>query len=560
MGLCWFQTLLLSLLTVIVFGTGQEDERPLVDTKYGKLRGIALSVKEASATVDSFFGVPFAKPPVGPLRFANPEPPVPWGSTREASEYPPMCLQEIEVMEGFAKMWKSPLKMPPLSEDCLYLNVFTPTDRARDAKLPVMVFIHGGGFVTGGASIYDGSALSSYGNVVLVSIQYRLAILGFFSTGDDQLHGNYGLLDQVAALQWIQENIADFGGDPQSVTLFGESAGGISVSALVLSPLSQGLFHRAISESGVMTMSSLVVSKTEDLIFYRNTVAHLSGCDAATVADCLREKSQEEILSITSTLGFRPLPVCVDGVLLPKPAEEILADTESNRVPYLLGVNTHEFGWILPQIVNLTRMAEELDRESLQIALTMIPILGLSSIEIPFVMDEYIGDTQDPSELRDRFLDLCGDILFVVPSVRIARYHRDSGLPVYFYEFQHRPSLFKDIKPDYVKADHTDELIYVLGGPFLRDGVIFAGDATDEEKVLSRTMMSYWANFARHGDPNGPGLAEWPQYDADEQYLEIDLRQKASSRLKEDVIKFWTETLPGKIRPLPEEREDHTEL
>ncbi|XP_075043884.1 fatty acyl-CoA hydrolase precursor, medium chain-like [Mixophyes fleayi] len=558
MGLCWFQTLLLSLLTVIVLGTGQEDVRPLVDTKYGKLRGITLSIKEASGTVDAFFGVPFAKPPVGPLRFANPEPPVPWGSTREASEYPPMCLQQIDIAEGIAKMYKSPFKMPPLSEDCLYLNVFTPTDRARDSKLPVLVFIHGGGFMSGGASIYDGSALSSYGNVVLVSIQYRLAILGFFSTGDDQLHGDYGLLDQVAALQWIQENIADFGGDPQSVTIFGESAGGVSVAALVLSPLSQGLFHRAISESGVMTMSSLVVSKPENVLFYRNTVAHLSGCDPTTVADCLREKSQEEILSITSTLGFLPLPGFAVGIFFPKPPEEILADKESNRVPYLLGMNNQEFGWVMPQAFNLTSMT--MSREFIQMALTSIPFLDLSSIEIPFVMDEYIGDTQDPSELRDRLLDLCGDILFVVPSVRTARYHRDSGLPVYFYEFQHRPSLFKDIKPDYVKADHSDELIYVLGGPFLRDGVIFAGDATDEEKALSRTMMSYWANFARHGDPNGPGLVEWPQYDADEHYLEIDLRQKASTRLKDDRIKFWTEILGGKIQTLSDERGDRTEL
>ncbi|XP_063801699.1 fatty acyl-CoA hydrolase precursor, medium chain-like isoform X2 [Pseudophryne corroboree] len=525
MGFGCIQVFVLGLFTGAVLGTAPEDERPLVGTQYGKLRGVTVTIKETSRTVDAFFGIPFAKPP---LRFASPEPPVPWDSIRDASEYPPVCIQQKDSIEGWIAHYNTPFQLPRVSEDCLYLNVFTPSDRARNAPLPVMVFIHGGGLVTGLASMYDGSALSSYEDVVFVSIQYRLGILGFFSTGDGQLHGNYGLLDQVAALQWIQENIADFGGDPQSVTIFGESAGGASVSAHVLSPLSKGLFHRAIAESGVMTMSALVVSKDEDLIVYRN--------------------------------GFLPLPVCVDGVFLPKPAEEILADKESNKVPLLLGVNNQEFGWILPQLLNVTLITEEIHRELLPLALGTIPILGLDASGIPFVMDEYFGGTKDPSELRDQLIDACGDVLMVIPVLKAAKYHRDSGLPVYFYEFQHRSSMFQDTKPDYVKADHTDELIYVMGGPYLRNGVVFAGDATDEEKALSRTIMRYWANFARNGDPNGPGLAEWPLYNIDEEYLEINKKQKTSKRLKEDKFKFWTEILNEKIRALSGERGDHTEL
>ncbi|XP_063801694.1 fatty acyl-CoA hydrolase precursor, medium chain-like isoform X3 [Pseudophryne corroboree] len=461
MGFGCIQVFVLGLFTGAVLGTAPEDERPLVGTQYGKLRGVTVAVKETSRTVDAFFGIPFAKPP---LRFESPEPPVPWDSIRDASEYPPVCLQPRDSVEEWIKMYKTPFELPPLSEDCLYLNVFTPTDRARNSPLPV------------------------------------------------------------------------------------------------LSPLSKGLFHRAIAESGAMTMSVLVASKDEDLIFYRNLVAHHSGCDPASVAECLKSKSEEELLSIVTQTGFLPFPVSVDGVFLPKTAEEILVGKESNKVPFLLGVNSQEFGWTLPQMFKMTSVTKKIHRELLPSALGSIPMLGLNSSGIPFVMEEFFGGTSDPSELRDRLLDACGDVMFVIPVLKAAKYHRDSGLPVYFYEFQHRSSMFQDTKPDFVKADHTDELIYVMGGPYLRNGVVFAGDATDEEKALSRTIMGYWANFARNGDPNGPGLVKWALYNIDEGYLEINKKQKSSKRLKEDKFKFWTEILNEKIRALSGERGDHTEL
>ncbi|PIO40670.1 hypothetical protein AB205_0056290 [Aquarana catesbeiana] len=231
--------------------------------------------------------------------------PVPVGHSRDR------CLQEMGMMEGLTHYYKSTFKMPPPSEDCLYLNIYTPNDREKESKLPVMVFIHGGGLIIGGA-YYDGSALSVYENVVVVSIQYRLGILGFFSTGDDKLPGNLGFIDQVAALHWVQENIADFGGDQHSVTIFGESAGGVSVSALVLSPLAKGLFHKAISESGFVTMSSLVVSKPEDLTIYQDLVAGLFGCSVSSVVECLKLKSEEDILSVAAKM-VRHIPGCHFG-------------------------------------------------------------------------------------------------------------------------------------------------------------------------------------------------------------------------------------------------------
>uniref|UniRef100_A0A8C0GPY5 Carboxylesterase type B domain-containing protein n=1 Tax=Chelonoidis abingdonii TaxID=106734 RepID=A0A8C0GPY5_CHEAB len=173
---------------------------------------------------------------------------------------------------------------------------------------------------------------------------------------------------------------------------------------------------------------------------------------------------------------------------------------------------------------------------------------------VSVVADEYLGDTDDPAELRDRFQDLMGDILFVIPALQVSRYHRDSGAPLYFYEFQHRPSTFKETKPDFVKADHGDEVGFVFGGPFLR------ADATEEEKHLSRTIMKYWANFARNGNPNGNGLVEWPLYDLNDQYLELNLKQKKAEKLKGNRVEFWTKIFPEKVKKITEDKKEHSEL
>uniref|UniRef100_A0A6I8PRJ6 Carboxylic ester hydrolase n=1 Tax=Xenopus tropicalis TaxID=8364 RepID=A0A6I8PRJ6_XENTR len=550
--------LLLCCATLEIYGT--EDARPLLTTKYGQLLGNTVGAKETDRLVHVFMGVPFAKPPIGPLRFEAPQPPEPWSSVREATAAPPMCLQDKRGMEDLAEFFKAKFDFPPVSEDCLYLNVFTPADRGENPELPVMVFIHGGALTMGGASMFEGSALCAYENVVVVSIQYRLGIMGFFSSGDKEVRGNFGFLDQVAALQWVRDNIKDFGGNPQSVTIFGESAGGVSVSAQVLSPLSKGLFHKAIAESGVAILPGLMTSKTEEILPLLSVVANISSCSVSDLVGCLKKKTEDEIVAITAAMRFVMFPAVVDGVFLPKPAEEILAAKESNPVPFLIGINNHEFGWILPLALNITGYREGMEKKDIQAILGALPLLKTVSNVIPFIMEEYFGDTNDPKELRNNFLDLVGDIIFVIPALRTAKYHRDSGLPVYLYEFQHRPSLYDNSKDDFVKADHGDELYFVLGGPFLNGDAIFQSDGTDEEKNLSKTMMKYWANFARNGDPNGPGLVEWPAYDEDKDYLEINLKQKSSWRLKEGRLKFWTVTLPEKIRMIKEGKQMHIEL
>ncbi|POI21174.1 hypothetical protein CIB84_015079 [Bambusicola thoracicus] len=333
---------------------GQKAEQPEVVTKYGTARGYQIKVDAAERSVNVFLGLPFAKAPVGPRRFSEPQPPEPWKGVRDATSYPPMCLQDKVLGQFFSDVITNRKEkvLLQMSEDCLYLNIYTPVSTEKQEKLPVFVWIHGGGLAFGSASPYDGSALVAFDNVVVVTIQYRLGIVGYFSTGDKHARGNWGYLDQVAALQWIQENIIHFGGDPGSVTICGESAGGVSVSALVLSPLAKGLFHKAISESGT-AIRNLFTEKPEE---EAQRIAAASGCEkssSAALVECLRGKTEEEIEQITLKMPTMFISSTVDGVFFPKSPRELLSEKAINAVPYIIGVNNWEFGWIIPKVRGL---------------------------------------------------------------------------------------------------------------------------------------------------------------------------------------------------------------
>ncbi|XP_009700352.1 PREDICTED: fatty acyl-CoA hydrolase precursor, medium chain isoform X2 [Cariama cristata] len=552
------ETSLLSWLLAVgvtaLVATGQKAEQPEVVTKYGRVRGYQFKVDAAERSVHVFLGLPFAKPPVGPLRFSEPQPPEPWKGVRDATSYPPMCLQDKVQGQIFSdaitnRKEKVPLQM---SEDCLYLNVYTPVSAEKQEKLPVFVWIHGGGLIFGAASSYDGSALAAFDNVVVVTIQYRLGIVGYFSTGDKHARGNWGYLDQVAALQWIQENIIHFGGDPGSVTIAGESAGGVSVSALVLSPLAKGLFHKAISESGTAVRVLFTDQPEEEA----QRIATASGCEkssSAATVECLRQKTEEEIVQITLKMHSLFISASADGVFFPKTPRQLLSEKMINAVPYIIGINNCEFGWVIPMLMKFPAYTDGLDkdvaRQLLQSSLEL-PFKGITSEVVDRVYNEYIGNAENGAQVRDGLLDAIGDPFFVLSAIEVARYHRDAGNPVYFYEFQHRPSSAAGVVPEFVKADHGDEIAFVFGKPFL------AGHATEEENRLSRTVMRYWTNFARNGNPNGEGLVHWPQYDQDERYLEIDLMQKAAKKLKERKMEFWTQL----TKQMMNERREHTDL
>uniref|UniRef100_A0A286XCP4 Carboxylesterase type B domain-containing protein n=2 Tax=Cavia porcellus TaxID=10141 RepID=A0A286XCP4_CAVPO len=551
----WLNSVICGLLLLFICSQAQDSASPIRTTNIGQVRGSLVHVKGPNAGVHTFLGIPFAKPPVGPLRFAPPEAPEPWSGVKDGTSHPAMCLQDTHItVSGGEKLFN--LTAPPLSmsEDCLYLNIYTPAHAHERSSLPVMVWIHGGGLIVGMASVYDGSMLAAYEDVVVVIIQYRLGLLGFFSTGDQHATGNWGYLDQVAALRWVQQNIAHFGGNPDRVTIFGESAGGISVSSHVLSPMSRGLFHGAIMESGVAVMPGFISSSSEAI---STMVANISGCgvvDSEAMVRCLRGKSEEEILAITK--NFMAIPAVVDGNFLPRHPQELLASADFQPVPSIIGVNNDEYGWIISSVIGSADSQKKMNRESVQAVLqSMLTQLMLPAEFGDLLMEEYMGDNEDPQTLQVQYNEMIGDSMFVIPALKVAHLHR-SHATVYFYEFQHPLNFLKNTRPPHVKADHGDEVPFVFGNFFWGNQAHF----TEEEKLLNRKVMKYWANFARNGNPNGEGLPHWPALDHEELYLKLDIEPTVGRALKASRLKFWTETLPRKIQELKGAGEKHTEL
>ncbi|XP_048210704.1 carboxylesterase 5A [Perognathus longimembris pacificus] len=535
------QALIWGMWTLAAIIRGTATEVPERNTKLGWVRGKQTTVLGSSVSVNVFLGIPFAAPPVGPLRFANPQPAKPWNDTRDATSYPPLCFQTLEWISSYQSMLKVRYPKFRISEDCLYLNIYVPAHADDGSKLPVMVWIPGGGFQTGSASIYDGSALAAYEDVLVVIIQYRLGIFGFFVTPDRHCPGNWALKDQLAALSWVQENIKFFGGNPNSVTISGGSAGAVSASGLILSPLGKGLFHRAIMESGVAIIPYLKTTH-EQLIEDLEMIAQICGCsetDSEALLKCLRAKSSDELMSLNQkTMSFTR---AVDGDFFPHDPLKLLSQKTFEVVPSLIGVNNQECGFMLP----MEGHPEILSGVNRSVALGLLhTFLNIPNQYLDAVANEYFQDKTSVTDIRDALLDLFGDVFFVVPALVTARFHRDSGAPVYFYEFQHRPQCFEDSRPAFVKADHTDEIRFVFGGAFLKGDIVMFEGATEKEKLLSKKMMNYWANFARSGNPNGGDLPHWPAYNATEQYLMLDLDMGLGQELKKERVKFWISTLP----------------
>ncbi|TWW75563.1 Liver carboxylesterase [Takifugu flavidus] len=522
---------------------------PEIHTKLGSLRGKYESVKGKDTGVHAYLGVPFAKPPVGPaLRLAAPQPVEGWEGVRDATKQPLMCVQDLEFANGLVETFGLTVDLPDISEDCLYLNVYTPANRPENAKLPVMVWIHGGGFVLGSASSYSGSALAAYQDVVVVVIQYRLGLLGFLSTGDEHMPGNIGFLDQIQALKWVQEHIHNFGGDPDLVTIFGESAGGVSVSLLLLSPLSEGLFHRAIAESGTAAMQLLVQDDPQPAL---QMVANISGCSTESTektADCIKKLDMENILTIAKEKELR-YPLITDGYFLKNNVEELFLQHQLLNVPFMTGVNNHEGSWLLAQYMAPPNWTEGMDQEH---------VLGMLSMFYPDpkdeqlrkqILDVYTGTGEDRVKNRDGYTEMLGDVLFVIPAIKAANAHRDAGAPVYLYEFQHSPSFLKDKRPSFVRSDHGDEIYSVFGFCFTVSHIKFGSACSEEDEQLDKIMMSYWGNFARTGSPNGQGLVHWPKYGEKQDYLAIDAKnQNVFQGLKKDKFVVLTQTPPENFK------------
>jgi para-nitrobenzyl esterase len=459
-------------------------------------------------------GIPYAAPPVGPLRWKPPQPAAAWTGVRDASRFGPRCVQTPYPPGSIYAMPSG-----PMSEDCLTLNVWTAAAPAE--QRPVMVWIHGGALTRGwsGTDTYDGAALANKG-VVVVTINYRLNVFGYLAhpalTAESPHHasGNYGVLDQIAALQWVQRNIAAFGGDPRQVTIFGESAGSWSVNVLQASPLATGLFVRAIGESGARFASTPDLHETRG----REMSAESVGLELARAvhADSLAALRAVPAETLVAVPGLRTSEN-VDGWVLPADIRTIFADGRHSHVPVLIGSNGNEMTTLTPPASIPTTIEAYRRRIARQ--------YGAHADDF-----DAVYPVTSPADIAGAVLASGRDTTFTLEMRTWARMVTAGGSPAYLYQFTHVPPLPAGTA---LGAYHASEIAYAFDNVGLRPW------ATPLDRRLADTMSSYWVNFAKTGDPNGPGLPHWEPYEtANEPYLEFGDRVTTQQHLLRAQLDF----------------------
>jgi para-nitrobenzyl esterase len=475
---------------------------PAVATDGGKVRGLVIG---AAKDVVAYKGIPYAKPPVGDLRWREPQPAEKWDGVRDCFQFGNACPQRVDP---FVTSIPQMRLMAPMNEDCLYLNVWAPAKAAE--KRPVLVWIHGGGYTTGAASqpLYDGEQLARRG-AVLVSMNYRLGPLGFLAhpalTKESEHHasGNYGLLDQIAALRWVKQNIAAFGGDPERVTIFGESAGGGSVLCLMVSPLARGLFHSAIVESGVAKLAKLHQGTDNQPSAEQKGAELMEKCATAAANDvaALRKVSVDALVKgfpslevgANKEVSFKPIgggqvaPI-VDGYVITDEPNAIFAAGKESPVPLIIGITRDEMSLFLSS-TPFPKTAADFQRR-------VGEVFGPAGHEIAALFPG-----EDAKEIKTGCIALSTDIAWGLPTRVLARLHAHNGYPTYRYVFSRGT---KQFPLTMLGAHHGCELAYVFG---------FAPEAKpdDAEKKTVDVVQHYWLNFAANGDPNGNGLPKWPK-------------------------------------------------
>ena len=481
---CW-----MVMAALAISATARADSLT-VKTEQGKAHGKTINDGKVSA----FLGLPYAAPPVGELRWKAPQPPAKWKGERDATKFGAHCAQgrvfdDMIFQDGAA------------SEDCLFLNVYAPAVAQADkSKLPVMFWIHGGGYAGGASSEprHNGDFLPTKG-VVLVTINYRLGVLGFLATEPlaneaNGAAGNYGMLDMVAALRWVKANIGSFGGDPNNVTIFGESAGSFAVSTLMASPLARGLFAKAIGESGAdfegaLPTDTLAVREKKD-------GAWVASLGVKSLAE-LRALPMEKILEAAKSKHGGASPV-VDGKFMVEPVSAAYAAGRQAHVPLLAGWNRDE-GWTSSMTAAKWKaQAGEMFKGRATEFLKLYP-----------------GET-DAQAARSA-ADFAGDQFIAFGTWKWLEAHQktvEASVYRYHFELAALPSKFH---PG-TAAFHSDDIEYVFGTLDTRPGET----VRPEDRKLSEQMMSYWTNFAKRGDPNGAGLPVWPRYGASHELIHLD--------------------------------------
>ncbi|XP_062605522.1 acetylcholinesterase-like [Saccostrea cucullata] len=550
----------------IVSASHHEYTEP-VKTDKGSVVGLRQRIK--GFTLDSFYGIPFAKPPVGKYRFKHPQPPDPWTEIKKTVDLPPACMQIFDnTFPNFtgAEMW-NPNTL--VQEDCLYLNVWVPkTTESRNKS--VMVWIYGGSFSYGSISldVYNGKYLAVENDVIVVSMQYRIGSLGFFVGSSPEAPGNCGLFDQLLALDWVQRNIHYFGGSPNDVTLFGESSGAASIGLHLLSPLSRSKFQRAILQSAGPTAPWATITR-QKAMERGKTLAKALNCERDSemeMLECMKKVNesqfpQNDFILDANILQFPFVPI-IDGVFLIEDPETSFKNGNFKRCPILTGANTNEGSYFLAYsyggVVFNKSHSSPIDMDQYKVQMkkqfrhfpqhpTEINKFVLDAIRFQYTpwnnpLDNYL--------LRDGVEAAVGDFNFACATVDLAGEYAAAGLNVYYYLYDHRSS----VNPwgEWMGVMHGDEIMFIFGQPLDNDF-----EYETKEKRLSKKMMKYWTNFAKTGNPNKEpseekSLDDWPIHTyKDREYIVLDT--KFHEHNKKPTIKnafkvkdcaFWREYVP----------------
>jgi len=466
--------------------TAATGSAPVVTTNDGAVRG------QTTGTVNEFLGIPYATPPVGNLRWRPPAAAASWHGVRDATQFRPSCPQAA-----------SPFAPPgPFSEDCLYLNVYTPAGHGSASGRPVLVWIHGGGLTQDAGRDYDGAKLAADGAVV-VTINYRLGALGFLAHPALASHGaagNYGLMDQQAALRWVQRNIAHFGGDPGNVTIAGQSAGGLSVLAQMVSPGARGLFQRAIVQSGTFALNQRPLATAETA---GETFATAVGCPDQTAA-CLRTVPVSDLVSKFGT----EIPGVVDGSVLTQPIGTALARGQFARVPVINGITHDEelifvagLGITVSQGTNIPLAGDPKDPANYQA--NIAEALGVTDTRAAAIAAEYPLSAY-PNPVVALSL-LVSDASFACPALQVDRWTAARGVPTYAYQFNDDQAPVNVLGKTLGLATHGAELPYLFDQP--NTPVTLNAD----QQALAASMRTDWASFAGTGNPSSHALP-WPSF------------------------------------------------